>query len=483
MKLNTRKTLQELSFLALLLLGGYAIAKAQDQPSNFSKKVKIEVEVTENGSKSTTVTEKQMDQEGVDRELDEMVQEIEIILEEAVNDMDETDLEIIIRRNGNTEEPRFRKHMMVIPDAPLAWNEESEPRAFLGVVATKIEGEDLDLEKGARINKVVKGSAAEKAGLKEGDIITVLDGKEVSGFSDVAESIRANQPGDKIKIELLRDGKKKSIEAELGKQQSRLHAYSFDWDSDDFAVPHPPRPPHIAAIPNIERFIHKNEPKVFLGIVGKTIGEDKGVQLQKVYEGSTAEEMGLVRGDEIHKINGEKIEDIKELVETLSEMEVDDNVEIEFVRDGKKMKKQRKLKAFSLEREHERVEVIYDQANRLKEYIYRIEMNVLSAEEIRELNKKSDAKLDENNSLSMEHFTVSPNPSNGVFILDMGLEVEGELEIQVFDASGRSVYENEIEGDGDIVLERIDISDQESGMYYISVKQNGKGKISRVVKH
>jgi len=190
MKLNTRKTLQELSFLALLLLGGYAIAKAQDQPSNFSKKVKIEVEVTENGSKSTTVTEKQMDQEGVDRELDEMVQEIEIILEEAVNDMDETDLEIIIRRNGNTEEPRFRKHMMVIPDAPLAWNEESEPRAFLGVVATKIEGEDLDLEKGARINKVVKGSAAEKAGLKEGDIITVLDGKEVSGFSDVAESIR-----------------------------------------------------------------------------------------------------------------------------------------------------------------------------------------------------------------------------------------------------------------------------------------------------
>ena len=46
--------------------------------------------------------------------------------------------------------------------------------------------------------------------------------------------------------------------------------------------------------------------------------------------------MGLVRGDEIHLINGEKIEDIKELVEILSEMEVDDNVEIEFMSDGKR---------------------------------------------------------------------------------------------------------------------------------------------------
>ena len=166
MKLNTRKTLQELSFLALLLLGGYAIAKAQDQPSNFSKKVKIEVEVTENGSKSTTITEKQMDQDGVDRELDEMVQEIEIILEEAVNDLEETDLEIIIRRNGNKEEPRFRKHMMAIPDAPLAWSEEGGSRAFLGVVASAIEkdqADELKIDGGAEIEKVVEGSAAEKA--------------------------------------------------------------------------------------------------------------------------------------------------------------------------------------------------------------------------------------------------------------------------------------------------------------------------------
>ena len=85
MKNFTRKTSLELSFVLLLILGGYAIAKAQDQQSDKTKKVKIEVEVTENGSKSTTITEKQMDRDGVDQALNEMVEEIEIILEEAMN--------------------------------------------------------------------------------------------------------------------------------------------------------------------------------------------------------------------------------------------------------------------------------------------------------------------------------------------------------------------------------------------------------------
>lgn len=296
MKIFIRKTIQELTFLLLLILGGFAIAKAQDQQSTNSKKVKLEVEVTENGSKSTTITEKQMDQDGVDRELDEMIEEIEIILDEAVNDLDETDLEIIIRRNGNVEEPRFRKHMMAVPDAPLVWNEESEPRAFLGVVATKIEVEeakDLDLEKGARINKVVKGSAAEKAGLKEGDIITVLDGNEVSDFSDVAEAIRVNEPGDNVKIEILRDGNKKTIDAELVRQQSRSYAYSFDWTSDEPNV----RPPHhVFSVPHFESMMDVHARKAFLGIVGKSVEDEGGVRLEEVFEGSTANEMGLKEG-------------------------------------------------------------------------------------------------------------------------------------------------------------------------------------------
>ena len=117
------------------------------------------------------------------------------------------------------------------------------------------------------------------------------------------------------------------------------------------------------------------------------------------------------------------------------------------------MEKDGKLKTYCLERDHPRVEVIYDQADRLKEYINRIEMNELTVNEILYLNKKREAQLDESNSLVLDYFIISPNPSNGLFMLDMGPEAKGDLEIQVFDVNGRSVYMNQLEGDGDIVLE------------------------------
>ena len=317
MKNFTRKTSLELSFVLLLILGGYAIAKAQDQQSDKTKKVKIEVEVTENGSKSTTITEKQMDRDGVDQALNEMVEEIEFILEEAMNDMDDTDLEIIIRRNGNADEPRFRKHMMAVPDAALTWSTEIEQRAFLGVIAMEIEDDEakeLKIEKGARIEKMVEGSAAEKAGLMEGDILTLVDGVEVADFSDVARAIRANDPGEKIDIEFIREGKKKKISAELGQQQARAYAYHYNWDSDNPSVhaPHPPRPPrHEFGVPHFETIIRGDDRKAFLGIVGKSIDDYGGVQLQEIFEGSAAYEMGLKVGDVVHAINGNETKNIR----------------------------------------------------------------------------------------------------------------------------------------------------------------------------
>lgn len=479
MKNFTVKTIQEIVFLIALNLGGVAIAKAQDQKPSNSKKVIIEVEVTENGTKSITVIEKHMDQEEVDLELDEMLEDIEVILDEAVNEIDQTDLEIIIRRNGNMEEPMFRRYIMAVPER-IDWNEESESRAFLGVMTSKVdkeEAEKLNIDKGVKIDKVVQGSAAEKAGLLQGDIIIELDGKEVNSFNEVATCIHANEPGDAIKIELSRDGEKKKITAELGEHSPRSYSYKFDWDSKGERPPHPPRPPHHDfGLPHFESIIEQHDRKAFLGIVGKSVEKDGCVRLQEVFEGTAAAKMGIKQGDVVQLINGHETKDIKELVDILSEMCIEEEVKIEFERDGKNKKTSGKL--MEIDRQIERT----SRSKGLKEYVYHIEVSELSFEEIRELNKKSDANLDESNSLKMDHFTVSPNPGNGVFILDMGLASKGDVEVEVYDTNGRSVYKNSLEGDTDIVLERIDITDQQSGMYYISIKQEGKGKISRVIK-
>ena len=70
-----------------------------------------------------------------------------------------------------------------------------------------------DDPKGARITGVAPGLPAEAAGLKVGDVISKFEGKAVKGFGGLFELVQQKKPGDKVAVEIIRDGKtlKKSI--------------------------------------------------------------------------------------------------------------------------------------------------------------------------------------------------------------------------------------------------------------------------------
>ncbi|MCC7257985.1 MAG: M20/M25/M40 family metallo-hydrolase [Gammaproteobacteria bacterium] len=68
---------------------------------------------------------------------------------------------------------------------------------------------------GMRLDGVVPGSAAEKAGLKAGDILLRLGGDDVTGLGGFNEVLRKHQPGDRVKLEWTRDGAPASADAEL----------------------------------------------------------------------------------------------------------------------------------------------------------------------------------------------------------------------------------------------------------------------------
>jgi S1-C subfamily serine protease len=69
---------------------------------------------------------------------------------------------------------------------------------------------------GALVTTVESGSAAQKAGLRQGDIVVAMDGKPVASFLDLAASIGAHAPGDSVKLEVVRDGKHIQLTATLG---------------------------------------------------------------------------------------------------------------------------------------------------------------------------------------------------------------------------------------------------------------------------
>ena len=94
-------------------------------------------------------------------------------------------------------------------------------RGWLGVIIQEVNrdlAESFGLKKpqGALIAQVLEGSPAENAGLKPGDIITDFDGKEVVLSSDLPYLVGSMPVGKKVEIELVRQGKYKTIEFKIG---------------------------------------------------------------------------------------------------------------------------------------------------------------------------------------------------------------------------------------------------------------------------
>lgn len=103
-------------------------------------------------------------------------------------------------------------------------------RAILGVQGQDVD-KYIDLEKakgntpelgtvkGVYVAKITDGSAAEEAGLEQGDVITKIDEKEVGKMSELQEQIAQHKPGDKVKITYLRNKKEKAVNVTLRNAQ------------------------------------------------------------------------------------------------------------------------------------------------------------------------------------------------------------------------------------------------------------------------
>lgn len=92
-------------------------------------------------------------------------------------------------------------------------------RALLGIsiqdVSQVAEEYDLEESNGVYVAAVNIGSAAEEAGLQEGDIIIGIDNNEIKNTSELQEYVARNRPGDKIDVTYLRGGKESTVEATL----------------------------------------------------------------------------------------------------------------------------------------------------------------------------------------------------------------------------------------------------------------------------
>ncbi|RJS94676.1 DegQ family serine endoprotease [Salinisphaera sp. Q1T1-3] len=172
-------------------------------------------------------------------------------------------------------------------------------RGMLGVVGQNLTPDlakafKLDVDQGVVIAQVMPDSPAAKAGIKERDVVTQVNGKEIDNFSDLQNAIGLRSPGDKVQITLLRDGKKQQVEATLSNASSMTGAGDATTGG---ALTEGLAGAQFGPI-------SQDNPLA---------GQVKGVQVTGVQRGSPAAQAGLRPGDVITSVNRQQITNVSQL--------------------------------------------------------------------------------------------------------------------------------------------------------------------------
>jgi serine protease Do len=215
-------------------------------------------------------------------------------------------------------------------------------------------------DQGAEINSVTKESAAEKTGLKEGDIITKVDDKKIENPDDLSAAIKAHKPGDKVEITYLRDKKTQKATAELTKWKGvnlfgtttpGFKFYNdmegFELNKDKFRELTIPRAPNAFG----QGFSWSGSgPK--LGLSVQDTDEGKGVKVIEVDEESNAAKAGIKEDDIVTEVDGKAVNSTDEMVKVIRESKDKISVMIKLQRAGKtqniEVKMPRKIKTADL---------------------------------------------------------------------------------------------------------------------------------------
>lgn len=135
---------------------------------------------------------------------------------------------------------------------PMVWGEWSRARARIGVSVDPEQGERYDAD-GARVRDVLEDGPADRAGVRAGDVITSLDGHELSEplDEDVEEDFdldasipvqrllaiaRELEPDTEVEVELLRNGERVTLTVEAEEPESLVRGFTYvgPFEHEDF---------------------------------------------------------------------------------------------------------------------------------------------------------------------------------------------------------------------------------------------------------
>jgi serine protease Do len=194
-------------------------------------------------------------------------------------------------------------------------------RGHLGIMISELSDELASTfsykgDDGILVQDVSKDSAADKAGLKNGDIITSMDGERVADVASFRNGIANTPPGETIHLEIWRDGKSMKISAKL----------------DELPGASTTTPSQAAEPPKIGIALQDLTPKLQQQL---SIEDEHGVVITAVQPGSPAAEAGIQPGDLLEQVGNTSVKTAKKALELLRAADLENGIRVRVRRNGR----------------------------------------------------------------------------------------------------------------------------------------------------
>ena len=175
--------------------------------------------------------------------------------------------------------------------------------SYLGIGIQEITAErakalKLREEAGVEVTRVAPDSPADKAGLREGDVVLQYNGMKVEGLEQLSRLVRETPVGREAKLDIFRNGAPLTLTASIG-EHPMLPGMS---DGFSFHMPDVLHP-----IPGLRSPMLGVEAEPIDGQLAQYFGVNEGVLVRTVMKGSPAEKAGVKAGDVILRVNEGKV--------------------------------------------------------------------------------------------------------------------------------------------------------------------------------
>lgn len=205
-------------------------------------------------------------------------------------------------------------------------------RGWLGVAVQDVtprlaRKKDLKVEEGAYVTRVEEDSPAEDAGIREGDVIVQLNGKNIHDSDALMDAVRATKPGTNVSIIVVRGDERTTLQATIERRPGFSRTFSF-------AIPPMPPVPHVrvyrsAAVYGLHVETLTKQLADYFGAPDR-----RGVLVKSVRRGSSAERAGFKAGDVILRVGHEPVAHVDDLLDALDEYKDGETVDVEILRKG-----------------------------------------------------------------------------------------------------------------------------------------------------